>query len=130
MPFRFLVQGGSSRSYGLNCALAGKGVLVLDKVFQNLKSSELFQKGATVAGRVINVHFLIYIFAFLYCCLFVITFLPLLESLSGFPIHVRGHAVRGSSEISKPQFTKLLKQACLLAFGNLCVLICSLAVYF
>ncbi|XP_011650087.1 uncharacterized protein LOC101222903 isoform X3 [Cucumis sativus] len=70
-------MGGSWHSHGLNSALAGKGVLVLDKVFQNLKSSELFQKGATVAG---------------------------------FPIHVRGHTFQGSSNISKPQFTKLLKQ--------------------
>ncbi|KAE8652370.1 uncharacterized protein LOC101222903 isoform X2 [Cucumis sativus] len=74
-------MGGSWHSHGLNSALAGKGVLVLDKVFQNLKSSELFQKGATVA-----------------------------EFLSGFPIHVRGHTFQGSSNISKPQFTKLLKQ--------------------
>ena len=50
------MQGGSWHSHGLNSALAGKGVLVLDKVFQNLKSSELFQKGATVAGRFINVY--------------------------------------------------------------------------
>lgn len=58
-----LVQKGYWRSHGLNSALAGKGVLVLDQVFQNLKSSELFQKGATVAGRFINVY-LVYILIF------------------------------------------------------------------
>lgn len=67
------MQGGSWRSYGLNCALAGKGVLVQDEAFLNLKPSELFMKGATVAGRFINVHFLmlhfiatLYFFCLLY----------------------------------------------------------------
>ncbi|XP_023532539.1 uncharacterized protein LOC111794671 isoform X1 [Cucurbita pepo subsp. pepo] len=79
--FRLSRHSRSWSSYGLNSALAGKGVLVQDQAFPNLKSTELFQKGATLA-----------------------------ESLSGLPIYVRGHALRGSSEISKPQFTKLLKQ--------------------
>ncbi|KAK6289311.1 hypothetical protein POUND7_000852 [Theobroma cacao] len=67
-------------SYGLNWALAGKGVIVKDKAFQNLKSSELQQKGATVS-----------------------------ESLSGLPVHVRG-ILGGASAISKAQYSKLLKQ--------------------
>ncbi|XP_058000309.1 uncharacterized protein LOC131178733 isoform X1 [Hevea brasiliensis] len=70
-------------SCGLNWALAGKGVIVKDKAFRNLKTSELRQKGATVA-----------------------------ESLSGLPVLVRGNALGGASEISKPQFSKLLKHAC------------------
>lgn len=67
-------------SSGLNWALAGKGVIVKDKSFRNLNTSELQQKGATVA-----------------------------ESLSGIPVLVRGNALGGASEISKPQFSKLLK---------------------
>ncbi|XWS42859.1 hypothetical protein CRYUN_Cryun16bG0050700 [Craigia yunnanensis] len=67
-------------SYGLNWGLAGKGVIVKDKAFQNLKSSELQQKGATIA-----------------------------ESLSGLPVHVRG-ILGGASAISKAQYGKLLKQ--------------------
>uniref|UniRef100_A0A5B7BMC6 phosphoenolpyruvate carboxykinase (ATP) n=1 Tax=Davidia involucrata TaxID=16924 RepID=A0A5B7BMC6_DAVIN len=68
-------------SYGLNWALAWKGVIVKDKAFRNLKPSELQQKGANFA-----------------------------ESLSGLPLHVRGSVLGGSSEISKAQFSKLLKQ--------------------
>ncbi|XP_059667434.1 uncharacterized protein LOC132312891 isoform X2 [Cornus florida] len=68
-------------SYGLNWALAGKGIIVKDKVFRNLKPSELQQKGATVA-----------------------------ETMSRLPVHVRGNVLGGSSEISKAQFSKLLKQ--------------------
>ncbi|RVW79993.1 hypothetical protein CK203_047459 [Vitis vinifera] len=74
---------GPGFSYGLNWALAGKGVIVNDKAFRNLKSSELQQKGTTIA-----------------------------ESLSGLPIHVRGDVLGGASEIPKAQFSKLLKQAC------------------
>ncbi|KAE8077501.1 hypothetical protein FH972_016060 [Carpinus fangiana] len=72
---------GPGFSYGLNWALAGKGVIVKDKAFQNLEPSELKQKGATIA-----------------------------ESLSGLPVHVRGSIVKGASELSKGQFDKLLKQ--------------------
>ncbi|XP_059434111.1 uncharacterized protein LOC132167222 [Corylus avellana] len=72
---------GPGFSYGLNWALAGKGVIVKDKAFQNLKPSELKQKGATIAA-----------------------------SLSGLPVHVRGSIVGGASELSKGQFGKLLKQ--------------------
>ncbi|XP_010243169.1 PREDICTED: uncharacterized protein LOC104587315 [Nelumbo nucifera] len=72
---------GPGASYGLNWALAGRGVIVKDKAFYNLKSSELQQKGAASA-----------------------------ESLSGLPIHIRGNATGGASEISKAQFSKLLKQ--------------------
>ncbi|TYG59130.1 hypothetical protein ES288_D08G277400v1 [Gossypium darwinii] len=42
-------------SYGLNWGLAGKGVIVKDKAFQNLKSSELLAKGATIAGLPLHV---------------------------------------------------------------------------
>ncbi|KAB1205316.1 Actin-related protein 8 [Morella rubra] len=72
---------GPGFSYGLNWALAAKGVLVKDKAFRNLESSELQQRGATVA-----------------------------ESLSGLPVHVRGSVTGGTSELSKAQFGKLLKQ--------------------
>ncbi|KAJ4950365.1 hypothetical protein NE237_027197 [Protea cynaroides] len=72
---------GAGVSYGLNWALAGRGVIVKDKAFHNLKSSELLQKGSTTA-----------------------------ETLSGLPVHVRGNAVGGALEISKAQFSKLLKQ--------------------
>ncbi|KAL7192165.1 hypothetical protein ACSBR2_024084 [Camellia fascicularis] len=71
---------GPGISIGLNWALAGRGVIVNDKAFQNLKPSELQQKGATGA-----------------------------ESLSRLPAHVRGNVLGGSLEISKAQFSKLLK---------------------
>ncbi|KAH9784116.1 phosphoenolpyruvate carboxykinase (ATP) [Citrus sinensis] len=60
-----------------------RGVVVNDKAFQNLTTSELQQKGATIA-----------------------------ESLSGLPVYVRGNLLGGSSDISKAQYAKLLKQAC------------------
>ncbi|KAL5568276.1 hypothetical protein UlMin_024851 [Ulmus minor] len=66
------VQGGSGSPSGLNCALAGKGVIVSDKVFKNLKSFELEQQGATVA-----------------------------DALSGLPIRVRGNVSEGAYGISK-----------------------------
>ncbi|EEF42389.1 conserved hypothetical protein [Ricinus communis] len=72
---------GSGFSYGLNWALAVKGVIVKDKAFKNLNSSQLHQKGATIS-----------------------------ESLSGLPVHIRGNVLGGTSEISKQQFGKLLKQ--------------------
>lgn len=72
---------GPGVSYGLNWALAGRGIIVKDKAFHNLKSSELQQNGATISER-----------------------------LSGLPLHVRGNATGGASEISKAQFSKLLKQ--------------------
>ncbi|KAH9784117.1 phosphoenolpyruvate carboxykinase (ATP) [Citrus sinensis] len=59
-----------------------RGVVVNDKAFQNLTTSELQQKGATIA-----------------------------ESLSGLPVYVRGNLLGGSSDISKAQYAKLLKQA-------------------
>ncbi|KAJ7961652.1 Phosphoenolpyruvate carboxykinase (ATP) [Quillaja saponaria] len=72
---------GPEFSYGLNWALASKGVIVNDKAFSNLELSELKQKGATSP-----------------------------ESLSGLPVHVRGSVTGGASDISKAQFGKLLKQ--------------------
>ncbi|OMO96572.1 Phosphoenolpyruvate carboxykinase, ATP-utilizing [Corchorus olitorius] len=66
-------------SDGLNWALAGKGVIVMEKAFQNLTSSELQQKGATIS-----------------------------ESLSGLPLHVRGN-LGGASAISKAQYSRLLR---------------------
>ncbi|XP_072958199.1 uncharacterized protein [Typha angustifolia] len=72
---------GPGVSYGLNWALAGRGVLVKDKAFYNLKSSELQKNGAATV-----------------------------EHLSGLPLHVRGNAVSGASDITKAQFGKLLKQ--------------------
>ncbi|KAL9436587.1 hypothetical protein AB3S75_022607 [Citrus x aurantiifolia] len=72
---------GRAFSYGLNWALAGRGVVVNDKAFQNLTNSELQQKGATIA-----------------------------ESLSGLPVYVRGNLLGGSSDISKAQYAKLLRQ--------------------
>lgn len=56
----------SSFSHGLNWALAGKGVVVKDKAFQNLNSSQLYLQGATIT-----------------------------ESLSGLPVYVRGGNVTG-----------------------------------
>ncbi|KAJ6814075.1 uncharacterized protein M6B38_139280 [Iris pallida] len=72
---------GPEFSYGLYWALAGRGVIVKDKVFHNLKSTELQNKGATTV-----------------------------ESSSGVSLYVRGNAVGGVSEISKAHFGKLLKQ--------------------
>ena len=42
---------GPELSSGLNWGLAGKGVIVKEKVFQNLTAFELRQKGATNVGR-------------------------------------------------------------------------------
>ncbi|GMH28185.1 hypothetical protein Nepgr_030028 [Nepenthes gracilis] len=85
-PFRYMTQRYLQReetilSHGLSWALARKGIIVKDQAFRNLESSELKKKGATIA-----------------------------ESLSGLPVHVRGNVVGGTSEISKAQFSKLLKQ--------------------
>ncbi|KAM5557971.1 hypothetical protein ABKV19_025009 [Rosa sericea] len=66
---------------GLNWGLAGRGVIVKDKAFQNLNSSQLYLHGATVA-----------------------------ESLSGVAVYVRGNVTGEACKISKPQFGKLLKQ--------------------
>lgn len=41
-----------------------------------------------------------------------INILIYVERLSGLPIHVRGSTTGGASEISKAQFSKLLKQVC------------------
>nr|QFR35732.1 phosphoenolpyruvate carboxykinase-like protein [Jansenella griffithiana] len=67
-------------SYGLNWAIAGKGVIVKDKVFHNLETSELQKGGATYP-----------------------------DCLSGIPLHVRGDVIGGVPVVSKAQFSKLLK---------------------
>lgn len=67
-------------SYGLKWALANRGVIVQDKVFYNLQSCELKRNGAT-----------------------------LVESISGTPLHVRGNATGGASQITKAEFGKLLR---------------------
>ncbi|WOL06312.1 hypothetical protein Cni_G15044 [Canna indica] len=72
---------GLGVTYGLICALAGRGIAVKDRAFHNLDKSELEKNGAT-----------------------------LVEKLSGTPLYVRGSIIAGAPEISKPQFAKLLKQ--------------------
>lgn len=71
-----LSREGPEISYGLNSALAGKGVIVQEKAFRNLTPSELQQK----------------------------------EPLLGLPVYVRGKFLGGSSEITKAEFSRLLKQ--------------------
>ncbi|XP_042457031.1 phosphoenolpyruvate carboxykinase (ATP)-like [Zingiber officinale] len=68
-------------SYGLNGALAARGVIVKEKVFHNLKKTELLKHGATS-----------------------------IDNLSGIPLYVRGDTLGEAPEISKAQFSKLLKQ--------------------
>ncbi|KAK1262438.1 hypothetical protein QJS04_geneDACA008846 [Acorus gramineus] len=72
---------GPGVSYGLNWALARRGVIVKDKAFHNLKISELQQNGESTTERI-----------------------------SGLPILVKGKVSSGASEISKSQYNKLLKQ--------------------
>nr|CAB3485601.1 unnamed protein product [Digitaria exilis] len=67
-------------SYGLNWAIAGRGVIVKDKVFHNLETSELQKSGATYP-----------------------------DCLSGIPLHVRGDVTGGVPNVSKAQFAKVLK---------------------
>ncbi|KAH9728108.1 phosphoenolpyruvate carboxykinase (ATP) [Citrus sinensis] len=50
----FSLPIGRAFSYGLNWALAGRGVVVNDKAFQNLTTSELQQKGATIADGAVG----------------------------------------------------------------------------
>ncbi|CAM0903081.1 unnamed protein product [Alopecurus aequalis] len=68
-------------SYGLNWAIAARGVVVKDKVFYNLEPSELQTGGITYAER-----------------------------LSGIPLHVKGNVIGGFPDVSGAQFAKLLKQ--------------------
>ncbi|XP_017255275.1 uncharacterized protein LOC108225000 isoform X1 [Daucus carota subsp. sativus] len=72
---------GPELSTGLNWGLAGKGVIVKEKVFQNLTAFELRQKGATNVEHSLSVPFLI-----------------------------RGNEYSRNSKLSRAQFTKLLKQ--------------------
>ncbi|KAM0919450.1 hypothetical protein ACQ4PT_008171 [Festuca glaucescens] len=68
-------------SYGLNWAIAVRGVVVKDKVFYNLEPAELQKGGTTYAER-----------------------------LSGIPLHVKGNVIGGFPDVSGSQFAKLLKQ--------------------
>ncbi|XP_047063742.1 uncharacterized protein LOC124671414 [Lolium rigidum] len=68
-------------SYGLNWAIAARGVVVKDKVFYNLEPAELQKSGTTYAER-----------------------------LSGIPLHVKGNVIGGFLGVSGSQFAKLLKQ--------------------
>lgn len=110
----FCHREGPGFSYGLNWALAGRGVIVKDKAFYNMKSSELQKSGATTIGstKFSLIRFLV-----------LIQFLMLqiihnhmdaiwiyIGPLSGLPLNVRGNAVGGASNISKAQFGKLLKE--------------------
>ena len=105
-------------SYGLNLALAGRGVIVTDKAFQNLMPSDLQQKGATVAGscfvKFISASISMSCFVVLLSCFH---FCYRVELSSGLPVLVRGNIIGGSSEISKAQFSKLLKQACIVSLS-------------
>ncbi|KAL5216144.1 hypothetical protein ABZP36_007545 [Zizania latifolia] len=67
-------------SYGLNWAIAGRGVVVKDKTFYNLETSELKKGGAAYT-----------------------------ECLCGIPLHVRGNVLSGIPDVSRAQFAKLLK---------------------
>lgn len=109
---------GRALSYGLNWALAGRGVVVNDKAFQNLTTSELQQKGATIAGELLTYRLSSLLCSFLLIyhsrvfIYFIFFLFLMLESLSGLPVYVRGNLLGGSSDISKAQYAKLLKQAC------------------
>ncbi|XP_039141588.1 phosphoenolpyruvate carboxykinase (ATP)-like [Dioscorea cayenensis subsp. rotundata] len=72
-------RDASGVSYGMGRALAVRGVVVKDKVYHNLKFTELQNLGASTV-----------------------------EHLCGLPFHVRGNAVGGAPEISKAQFKKIL----------------------
>ncbi|KAM0934131.1 putative phosphoenolpyruvate carboxykinase (ATP) [Dioscorea sansibarensis] len=73
-------RDASGISYGLNRALAIRGVVVKDKVYHNLKFTELQNLGASAV-----------------------------EHLCGLTFHVRGNAVGGAPEISKAQLKKILR---------------------
>ncbi|KAJ1702871.1 hypothetical protein LUZ63_002650 [Rhynchospora breviuscula] len=66
-------------SYGLDWALACRGVVVKDKAFYNMTSLELKKRGTIEA-----------------------------EQWSGVPLHVRGNVAGGTPNISRAQFSKLL----------------------
>ncbi|XP_031502763.1 uncharacterized protein LOC116265908 isoform X1 [Nymphaea colorata] len=72
---------GPGVSYGLNWALAGRGVIVKEKAFHNLKSYDLHKNGAAAV-----------------------------DSVKGVPVFVRGSFCKEDKEITKAQFGKLLKQ--------------------
>jgi len=79
----YLLHKDQEVSYGLNLAIAGRGVIVKDKVFHNLETSELQKAGATY-----------------------------LDKQSGIPLHVRGDVTGRVADVSKAQFAKLLKLVC------------------
>lgn len=56
--FHFInCREGPELSIGLNWGLSGKGVIVKEKVFQNLTALELRKKGATIIGRHLLWHY-------------------------------------------------------------------------
>ncbi|KAK8964966.1 F-box/ankyrin repeat protein SKIP35 [Platanthera guangdongensis] len=78
---RCVVWEGPGMSYGLNWALAGRGVIVKDKAYYNLKLPELEKLGAWKK-----------------------------ETSAGFTLYLRSNTTEGNPDISKAQFGKLLKQ--------------------
>lgn len=48
----YVCREGSGISYGLNWALAGRGVIVKDKAYYNLKRPEVEKLGAGKIGRI------------------------------------------------------------------------------
>jgi hypothetical protein len=95
-------------SYGLNWAIAGRGVIVKDKVFHNLETSELQKGGATYPGTCKTI--------LLWCvhkidtnCATLCLHLEHADCLSGIPLHVRGDVIGGVPDVSKALFAKLLK---------------------
>lgn len=105
------MKGKSWISYGLNLALARKGVIVNDKIFKNLTTSELQTRGATIQGKYKNINIQPFMYSFINCSYLFIW--NSLDSLSGIPVYIRGNLFVQKSEITKAQFSKLLKQACL-----------------
>lgn len=107
-----MCREGPGISYGLYGALAGKGVILKDKVFRNLKASELQKKGASITGTKFPMSLPEFLFHYVFILYLVSLFWIPIESFSGLPMHIRGNVLGGASETTKAQFGKLLKQAC------------------
>ena len=97
-------------SYGLKWAIAGKGVIVKDKVFLNLETSELQEGGATYPGmcKLLLSCNDVYV-QLVYDTITLWLHLEHADCLSGIPLHVRGDVIGGVPGVSKAQFAKLLK---------------------